>query len=38
MHTGTNVFDADEAPTGLWKLCVNVLRMRRDGVPVEVEL
>jgi len=34
MHTETNVFDADEAPTWLWKQWVNILRMRRDGVPV----
>ena len=34
MHTETNVFDADQAPTWLWKQWANVLRMRRDGVPV----
>jgi len=34
MHTETNVFDADAAPTWLWKQWVNVLRMRADGVPV----
>ena len=34
MHTETNVFDAGEAPTWLWKQWVNVLRMRADGVPV----
>jgi beta-glucosidase/6-phospho-beta-glucosidase/beta-galactosidase len=34
MHTETNVFDAAEAPTWLWKQWVNILRMRRDGVPV----
>ena len=34
MHTETNVFEADAAPTWLWKQWVNVLRMRRDGVPV----
>lgn len=34
MYTETNVFDADEAPTWLWKQWVNVLRMRSDGVPV----
>ena len=34
MHTETNVFDAEAAPTWLWKQWVNVLRMRRDGVPV----
>jgi len=34
MHTETNVFDADAAPTWLWKQWINVLRMRNDGVPV----
>jgi len=34
MHTETNVFDADQAPTWLWKQWANVLRMRRDGIPV----
>lgn len=34
MHTETNVFDAEEAPTWLWKQWVNILRMRKDGVPV----
>ena len=34
MHTETNVFDADAAPTWLWKQWINVLRMRADGVPV----
>jgi hypothetical protein len=34
MHTETNVFDADAAPTWLWKQWVNLLRMRRDGIPV----
>ena len=34
MHTETNVFDADQAPTWLWKQWINVLRMRADGVPV----
>jgi beta-glucosidase/6-phospho-beta-glucosidase/beta-galactosidase len=34
MHTETNTFDAEEAPTWLWKQWVNVLRMRSDGVPV----
>ena len=34
MHTETNVFDADAAPRWLWKQWANVLRMRRDGVPV----
>jgi beta-glucosidase/6-phospho-beta-glucosidase/beta-galactosidase len=34
MHTETNVLDADQAPTWLWKQWINVLRMRNDGVPV----
>lgn len=34
MHTETNVFDAKEAPTWLWKQWVNILRMRQEGVPV----
>lgn len=34
MHTETNIFDADEAPQWLWKQWANVLRTRRDGVPV----
>jgi len=34
MHTETNVFDAQQAPAWLWKQWINVLRMRRDGVPV----
>ena len=34
MHTETNVFDPEAAPTWLWKQWVNVLRMREDGVPV----
>ncbi|MEJ7748445.1 MAG: family 1 glycosylhydrolase [Candidatus Limnocylindrales bacterium] len=34
MHTETNVFDPEAAPTWLWKQWVNVLRMRDDGVPV----
>lgn len=34
MHTETNTFDAKEASTWLWKQWINVLRMRKDGVPV----
>jgi beta-glucosidase/6-phospho-beta-glucosidase/beta-galactosidase len=34
MHTETNVFDPVAAPQWLWKQWVNVLRMRRDGIPV----
>lgn len=34
MHTETNVFNAEEAPVWLWKQWINVLQMRKDGVPV----
>lgn len=34
MHTETNVGDSDAAPTWLWKQWMNVLKMRRDNVPV----
>ncbi len=34
MHTETNTFDANEAPTWLWKQWLNILQMRKDGVPV----
>ncbi|GAB2461699.1 hypothetical protein GCM10011375_13030 [Hymenobacter qilianensis] len=34
MHTETNVFEAKDAPTWLWKQWVNILRMREEGVPV----
>lgn len=34
MHTETNTFDVNEAPVWLWKQWLNVLQMRRDGVPV----
>lgn len=34
MHTETNVFDAGKAPTWLWKQWINILQMRKDGVPV----
>ncbi len=34
MHTETNVFNANEAPTWLWKQWMNVLSMRKQGVPV----
>ena len=34
MHTETNTFDPEQAPTWLWKQWVNVLRMRSVGVPV----
>jgi len=34
MHTETNTFDAKEAPVWLWKQWLNILQMRKDGVPV----
>ena len=34
MHTETNHFDPDLAPTWLWKQWLNVLKVRADGVPV----
>ena len=34
MHTETNVFDAEGAPLWLWKQWINVLQMRKEGVPV----
>ncbi len=34
MHTETNVMDADKAPTWLWKQWINILRVRKMGVPV----
>lgn len=34
MHTETNTFDPQEAPNWLWKQWMNILRMRKDGVPV----
>ena len=34
FHTETNTFDAKDAECWLWKQWVNVLRIRRDGVPV----
>lgn len=34
MHTETNVLMAEQAHTWLWKQWINVLRMRKDGVPV----
>jgi beta-glucosidase len=34
MHTETNRKNEDEAPTWLWKEWSNVLRLRRDGVPI----
>ncbi|WP_373063274.1 family 1 glycosylhydrolase [Gemmatimonas sp.] len=34
MYTETNVFEAEKAPTWLWKQWINVLRMKADNVPV----
>jgi len=34
MHTETNTLDPQEAPTWLWKQWLNILQMRKDGVPV----
>jgi beta-glucosidase/6-phospho-beta-glucosidase/beta-galactosidase len=34
MHTETNVFEAENAPMWLYKQWINVMQMRRDGVPV----
>ena len=34
MHTETNTFDAEAAPSWLWKQWMNVLRIRADGIPV----
>ncbi len=34
MHTETNIFDPKLAPSWLWKQWINILQMRKDGVPV----
>ena len=34
MHTETNIFDPGKAPTWLWKQWMNILRIRKMGVPV----
>ena len=34
MHTETNIFDPDKAPAWLWKQWMNILRIRKVGVPV----
>ena len=34
MHTETNHFDPEIAPTWLWKQWINILEMRKVGVPV----
>jgi len=34
MHTETNHFDPEQGPTWLWKQWINILRIRKMGVPV----
>jgi beta-glucosidase/6-phospho-beta-glucosidase/beta-galactosidase len=34
MHTETNALRAEDCPSWLWKQWMNVVRLRRDGVPV----
>lgn len=34
MHTETNLSDAEKAPDWLWKEWANMLRLKRDGVPI----
>jgi beta-glucosidase/6-phospho-beta-glucosidase/beta-galactosidase len=34
MHTGTNALRAEDCPAWLWKQWMNVMRLRRDGVPM----
>lgn len=34
MHTETNVLNAEEAPLWLYKQWVNVLQIRKEGIPV----
>ncbi len=34
MHTETNTYNVEDAPTWLWKQWINVQRMRADGAPV----
>jgi len=34
MHTETNTFDPEAAPAWLWKQWMNVIKMRKSGVPV----
>ena len=34
MHTETNVFDPEQAVLWLWKQWINVLEIRKEGVPV----
>ena len=34
MHTETNHFDPEQAPVWLWKQWINVLQMRKVGIPV----
>jgi beta-glucosidase/6-phospho-beta-glucosidase/beta-galactosidase len=34
MHTETNVFDPEFAPVWLWKQWINILQIRKEGIPV----
>lgn len=34
MHTETNLADGDRAPAWLWKEWCNMVRLKKDGVPV----
>jgi beta-glucosidase/6-phospho-beta-glucosidase/beta-galactosidase len=34
MHTETNMLEGEDCPAWLWKQWMNVLRLRRDGVPI----
>lgn len=34
MHTETNLADAERAPGWLWKEWANMVRLKRDGVPI----
>jgi len=34
MHTETNVLNAEEAPLWLYKQWINVLQIRKEGIPV----
>ncbi len=34
MHTETNLADAERAPAWLWKEWANMVRLKKDGVPI----
>jgi beta-glucosidase/6-phospho-beta-glucosidase/beta-galactosidase len=34
MHTETNLADAEQAPSWLWKQWANMVRLKEDGVPI----